>query len=179
MRRSRYTVYVLMTLMAGLVLVTAGCGAPVQEEAREARDLNFTLNDLEGNPVSLTDSDGQVRIVDFWATWCAPCKEEVPMYKELHDEYGDRGVRIISISMDYEEDLNSVKEFVAKYEIQYTSLMDDGEVSRQYGAEGLPATYLIDQQGRMVKSFIGVKPKRVLVNLIEGLLADGAGEAGP
>ena len=173
MRRSIYPVSVLMILIAGLVLVAAGCGAPVQEEDR---DLTFTLNDLDGNPVSLADSDGQVRIVDFWATWCPPCVEEVPMYKELHAEYGDRGVRILAISMDNEEDLDAVKAFVAKYEITYTSLMDDGEVSRQYEAAGLPATYLLDQKGRMVKSFVGVKPKRVLVDLIDGLLASGVDE---
>jgi peroxiredoxin len=100
------------------------------------------------------------------------------MYKELHAEYGDRGVQIISISMDDEEDLDAVKAFVSEYEITYTSLMDDGEVSLQYRAMGLPATYLMDQEGRIVKSFVGVKPKRVLVELIDGLLANGSGDAG-
>ena len=100
------------------------------------------------------------------------------MYKELHAEYGGRGLKIISISMDGDENLDAVKSFVAKYEIPYANLMDDDEVSQQFQAAGLPATYVLDRRGRVVKSFVGAKPKRVLVELIDGLLADGSGEAG-
>ena len=173
MRRSSFPVSVLWIFLAGLLLVTAGCSRP-----ESSGDLYFTLNDLDGNPVALADSDGQIRIVDFWATWCAPCREEVPMYKELHAEYGGRGVKIISISMDGEENLDAVKEFVAEFGIPYTNLMDDEDVSMRYQAAGLPATYVLDGEGNIVKQFVGAKPKRILVELLDGLLADGVVEAG-
>ena len=172
MRPFKLPLALLCTLLAALILT--GCG----QRPESGGDLYFTLNDLDGNPVALADSDGQIRIVDFWATWCAPCREEVPMYKELHAEYGERGVKIISISMDEQENLDAVKEFVAKYEIPYTNLMDDGVVSLQYKAAGLPATYVLDGEGNLIKNYVGAKPKRVLVELLDGLLANGAGVAG-
>ena len=100
------------------------------------------------------------------------------MYKELHAEYGERGVKIISISMDGEENLEAVKEFVAEYQIPYTNLMDDEIVSLNYQAAGLPATYVLDGEGNLVKNYVGAKPKRILVELLDGLLADGVGEVG-
>ena len=181
MRRSELPYSVLWTFLAGLVLVTAGCGGAADrpEPAVEADKAApaFTLNDLDGNPVSLAESGGQIRIVDFWATWCAPCREEVPMYKELHAEYGPKGVTIISISMDGDENLEAVKEFVAQYEISYTNLMDDEQVSQQFQAAGLPATFVLDGEGNIIKNFVGAKPKRILVELLDGLLEGAAGEA--
>ena len=100
------------------------------------------------------------------------------MFKELHAEYGGRGVKIISISMDGAENLDAVKEFVAEYDIPYTNLMDDEEVSQQYRAVGLPATYVVDGDGAIVKNYVGAKPKRILVELLDGLLAGDTGEAG-
>lgn len=100
------------------------------------------------------------------------------MFKELHAEYGGRGVKIISISMDGAENLDAVKEFVAEYDIPYTNLMDDEEVSQQYRAAGLPATYVVDGDGAIVKNYVGAKPKRILVELLDGLLAGDTGEAG-
>ena len=100
------------------------------------------------------------------------------MYKEIHAEYGGRGVKIISISMDGEENLEEVKKFVAKYEIPYTNLMDDEVVSLDYQAAGLPATYVLDGERNLVKNYVGAKPKRILVELLDGLLAGGQVEAG-
>ena len=180
MQRFSFPVFFLRILLAGLLLVVSGCGGGAENSspapaAGDAKAPSFVLNDLEGNPVSLADSDGQIRIVDFWATWCAPCREEVPMYKEIHAEYGGKGVKIISISMDGEENLDAVKEFVAEYGIPYTNLMDDEEVSMQYQAAGLPATYVLDGEGNIVKNYVGAKPKRILVELLDGMLAGGAG----
>jgi thiol-disulfide isomerase/thioredoxin len=183
--RSRGSMVVsgLLAVVLGMILISSGCGggestappADLEPTSRVAPD--FTLNDLDGAPFSLASSAGKVRIIDFWATWCPPCRDEMPMYKELHDEYAARGVQIIGISMDDEDNLEEVRKFVEKIGIEYQILMGTEEVSDAYAAPGLPATYVLDQDGNIVKSFVGAKPKKVLVELIEGLLNPGEGAA--
>ena len=127
----------------------------------------FTLRGLDGQEVRLADSAGQVRLVDFWATWCAPCREEIPMLNELQTQYGARGLRILAIS---DEEAAVIREFVADKDVRYTNLVGTDEVIEAYGVLGLPAAYLIDGEGRVVDSFLGPKPRRVLVEKIESLL---------
>ena len=95
---------VLTLFAAVLLLAPVGCGSPSPEPGAEAAGAGpvsigegdpapaFTLEDLEGNPVHLADSTGQVRLLDFWATWCAPCREEIPMLNELHEKFSDQGL---------------------------------------------------------------------------------------
>lgn len=163
-----------------VLLVTAGCGGSGTDPAAVAEPAEgppmapaFTLPDLDGNTVSLSDSDGNVRIIDFWATWCAPCREEVPMYKELHAEFGDRGVTILALSRD-DEGPEVVREFVEEYDIPYVNLLADENLADEFGVVGLPHTFVVDGEGRIVKYFVGPKPKRVLVEWIEKLLAESA-----
>jgi peroxiredoxin len=173
------SVYGLLAVVCGLILISSGCGGgestapPADPEPTSRVAPDFTLNDLDGAPFSMVSNSGKVRIVDFWATWCPPCIDEMPMYKELHDEYAARGVQIIGISMDDEDHLERVREFIEKIGIEYEILMGTEEVQDAYEVPGLPATYVLDQEGNIVKSFVGTKPKKVLVELIEGLLDHG------
>ena len=141
---------------------------PAEGEATTAPD--FTLEALDGREVRLSDSSGKVRLIDFWATWCAPCREEIPMLNELQASYGERGFQILAIS-DEEEQL--IREFVEEHGVEYTNLIGTEEVAEAYGVLGLPAAYLLDGEGRVVESFIGPKPRSVLAKKIEALL-DGA-----
>jgi peroxiredoxin len=130
---------------------------------------DFRLPDVDGNPVSLSDYDGRVRLVDFWATWCAPCREEVPMFKEFHEQYGPRGFTLLAISMDDDESL--VQEFVAEYDIPYPNLLGDEEVERTFGPiVGYPMAFLLDRDGKIVERFVGAKPREVLEGKILELL---------
>ena len=161
-------------LLALVVACTGGTPTPVADGPRVAPD--FALQDLDGNTVKLSDSAGQIRIVDFWATWCPPCLEEIPMYKEIHEEYGSKGVRILGVSLD-DEGAEQVRPFAEQNQIPYTLLVgeDAQEVADEFGAPGLPTTYVIDGQGRIAWSATGVKPKRVLIEKIESLLASTSG----
>lgn len=159
-------------VLVGGMLVFAGCGtgggssAPAPTaEARMAPE--FTLPDVRGGEVRLSDSAGKVRLVDFWATWCAPCKEEIPMFKELHQTYGEQGFAIVAIS---DENAEIVKEFVEAKEIPYTNLVDPGEISQDYGVVSLPTAFLVDGEGRIVEEFRGTKPRRILEARIRELL---------
>ncbi len=130
---------------------------------------DFTLQSLDGEPFRLSETDGKIRLIDFWATWCAPCREEVPMLNDLQADYGDQGLLILAIT---DEETEVVRDFVQEYGVEYLNLIGTGEIAEAYGVLGLPAAYLVDAEGRLVKSFLGPKPRRVLVEQIEALLGD-------
>jgi peroxiredoxin len=171
-----------MLVLAAGILVVVGCttgDASVSQLASMAESADggddqgtiapeFTLPMLNGENLSLADTHGQVRLIDFWATWCAPCREEVPMLNELQASYADRGFRIIAIS---DEDADAIRDFVSDNEVAYTNLVGTEEIMEAYGVLGLPAAYLLDAEGRVIESFIGPKPRRVLEEKIEALLA--------
>src|SRR5262245_12186924 len=111
-------------IVVACTLVAAGCGggtaAPSAEKAEPAVAAkmapDFALPDLEGHTVHLSDSAGKVRLVNFWATWCAPCREEIPTFKELHQTYGPRGLTVLAISS---EGADVVAPFVKENGIPY------------------------------------------------------------
>ncbi|WP_353193559.1 TlpA disulfide reductase family protein [Pandoraea pnomenusa] len=106
----------------------------------------FTLPALDGKPHALSEWRGRVVILNFWATWCPPCREEIPAMGAVARQYRERGLALVAIS--YKEPLATVKPFVDKLPIDGTVLLDtDGAVYKRFGAIGLPATYLIDRAG--------------------------------
>jgi len=156
-----------MILLAGCSGGT-GPAAPVEHKAAPA----FTLVDLDGAPVSLADSHGQVRLVDFWATWCAPCKEEIPWLIEFHRSYGEQGFKIIAINP--EEGADVVRPFVEAREIPYTNLVGTDEsfeaVRESYEVISYPTAYLIDGEGNIVMDFRGTKSKKIVERKIREML---------
>ena len=161
----------LLAAVATLLFVVA-CGpggenaAPGSSAAMETAP-EFTLTDVTGEEVNLSDFAGQVRLVDFWATWCAPCKEEIPMFKDLQQLYGEKGFKILAIS---DENAEIVRGFVESEAIPYTNLVDPGEVSTTYGVVSLPTAFLLDREGNIVEEFRGTKPRRILEGKIRELL---------
>jgi peroxiredoxin len=128
----------------------------------------FTLESVDGEQVTLSDLNGQVRLIDFWATWCAPCREEVPMFKELYATYAPQGFTIVAIAA---EDAQLVREYVQANEIAYPNLVDADEVvSDLYEVPALPSAFLLDREGRIVEEFVGPKPRKVLEKKILELL---------
>jgi len=167
----------------GLIALAGACGTgpggggdgPVTKSAVAVGQIapDFELPDLDGNPVSLSDFDGQVRLVDFWATWCAPCREEVPMFKDFHEEFGPEGFALLAISMD--DDGALVQEFVAEHDIPYPNLLGNAEVEQTFGPiVGYPMAFLLDRDGKIVETFVGAKPRKVLEEKIRKLLGQGA-----
>jgi thiol-disulfide isomerase/thioredoxin len=115
---------------------------------------NFTLEDLSGKPLSIKDFRGKVVFLNFWATWCVPCREEMPLMEALHAKFKDRGLEIVAVN--YREDKQEVEKFFAELGLTFRSLVDpDGAVSDKYGAWSLPLTYIVNRKGEFVGKAVG------------------------
>jgi peroxiredoxin len=116
----------------------------------------FSLSALDGGTVSLGELRGKVVYVNFWATWCAPCREEAPALQRLYDELRDEGFEIVAPTIDDPESREKVDAFRTQYGLAYPILLDpDRTVYRLYGATGVPETYLIDPEGNLAEAYIG------------------------
>src|SRR5882757_8393819 len=114
-----------LPLGLGLLFVVSGCGSRGTAPAAPSQAVNapdFELKDVDGKSFRFADTKGTVRLVDFWATWCAPCREEIPMFKDLHATYGSKGFTLVGIAMD-DEGLEKVKPFVDEQKITYLTLL--------------------------------------------------------
>ena len=115
---------------------------------------DFTLDDPSGKQVSLRTLRGKVIFLNFWATWCPPCVQEMPTMEKLHKTFGQKGLTVLAIN--YREDAKEVKEFFSKYKLTFIALLDlDGKVSQRYQAWGLPVTVIINKRGEIVGKVIG------------------------
>lgn len=123
-------------------------------------NLNFTLQDMNGNEVKLSDYSGKVILLDFWATWCAPCRIEIPGFIELLDKYENQGLAILGISVD--DPVDSLLLYAEEMEMDYPVLIGDGrdDVKDAFGPlYGFPTTFLIDRDGDICFQHIGFAPK--------------------
>lgn len=128
----------------------------------------FTLTDMNGKSVSLADFKGKVVILDFWATWCPPCKREIPDFIKLQSEYGSKGLQIVGIALDQP---NKVQAFVKDNGMNYPVLPGTSEVAANYGGvEGIPTTFIIDKSGKIVTKYEGFRPKETFESQIKKLL---------
>ncbi len=136
------------------------------EIGRSAPD--FSLTDINGETVSFSDFNGKVVILDFFAGWCPPCRQEIPDFIELEKSYGDKGFAMIGVALTRASD---AKEFAGKMGINYPVLVDDGKVSEAYGPiRSIPTTFVIDKAGKIVKMYIGYREKSVFEADVRGLL---------
>ncbi|TAK96153.1 MAG: TlpA family protein disulfide reductase [Aquabacterium sp.] len=134
--------YTLMATMAGLALQAA---ASVQV-ASAAPD--FTLHAMKGPNTRLQELRGRVVLVNFWATWCGPCRQEIPHLNRLHEKYKRAGLVLLGVNVD--DDPANAAAVAAKLDIQFPVLMDtDKKVSDQYDLQAMPSTYLIDRDGKV------------------------------
>ena len=118
---------------------------------------DFTIPDFNGTPRSVSDWDGKVVIVNFWATWCPPCREEIPTFVALQSEYGQRGLQFVGISMDPPE---QVRDFADTLKVNYPLLVGGDEVLTAYASYGntaglLPFSAVIDRSGKVVFTWAG------------------------
>jgi cytochrome c biogenesis protein CcmG/thiol:disulfide interchange protein DsbE len=148
--------------------VAEGAACPV--DAKRA-NLDFTLKDVNNREVTLSDFKGKVILLDFWATWCAPCKVEIPWFAEFQEKYGPAGLQVVGLSVD--DTLEKLTPFVEQFKMNYPVLQGLGhdDVQDAYGPLwGIPVTTLISRDGRICSKHTGMGSKEAFEIEIRSLL---------
>lgn len=144
----------------------------------ESFDFDFELEDVKGEMVSLGDFAGKVTIVDFWGTWCPPCREEIPSFIKLKKTYGSKGFDIVGINyegVEGEEAVEKITEFMEDHEMNYNCLIGDDETSDQVDIEGYPTTLFIDAKGKVRMKMVGLHSYEKLEAVVKILLEENQG----
>jgi cytochrome c biogenesis protein CcmG/thiol:disulfide interchange protein DsbE len=133
---------------------------------------DVSLRDADNALVELSALRGQVVVINFWATWCAPCRVEIPWFVELQERYRDRGLTMIGVSLD-DEGWAVVRPFAAAQRIPYRLALGDGRVTSAFGGiDALPSTFIVDRDGRIAVAHEGLVPKETYEQEIATLLAE-------
>jgi peroxiredoxin len=149
----------------------AGASAAACDPGAKPANFNFTLKDVNGKPFNLASLKGKVVVLDFWATWCGPCKVEIPGFVDLYTKYKDRGLAIVGLSVD--DTVEQLRPFVVQYKMNYPVLVGLGHdaIQEAYGPIwGLPTTFVIGRDGRICKKHMGLTGKEKFEKEILGLL---------
>jgi cytochrome c biogenesis protein CcmG/thiol:disulfide interchange protein DsbE len=130
---------------------------------------DFTLTQLDGKPLQLSSYRGKVILLDFWATWCDPCREEIPHFVELQNKYANQGLQIIGVSMD--DSIDPVRPFAEQFHMNYPVVMGNAKTGELFGGVlGLPITFLIGRDGHIYNKHIGATKATVFETEIKALL---------
>ena len=157
------TILVLALLIYGLMAQPGGSlqtGTPVP---------SFQLTDLNGTPMSLEAQRGNVAVLNFFASWCSPCREEAPVLEQVWRDYQDQGVQFLGIA--YKDAAPKAAAFLDSFDVTYPNALDPGgRTAQAYGVTGVPETFVIDQEGRLVRHFIGSVTGEGLARELDKLL---------
>jgi thiol-disulfide isomerase/thioredoxin len=135
---------------------------------------DFTLESLEGKNIQLSGYKGQAVLLNFWATWCGPCKIEMPWFVELQKEYGPQGLQIVGVAMD-DASKDDIAKFVKEMGVNYPILIGKEAVGNQYGGVNvLPTTFFINRDGKIVAREFGLQSRSLFVDNIKKSLAQGS-----
>jgi len=133
---------------------------------------DFTLMSLDGTPVTLSKLKGQVALINIWATWCPPCRAEMPTIETAYEQYRDQGFTVLAVNL--QEDPRSVATFMQQYKLTFPALLDlDGQVSRTYQAFSLPSSFFVDKKGVIRAVYRGPMPRSVIAGTVKQLLREG------
>jgi peroxiredoxin len=136
----------------------------LEADDHKRQQADFTLTDLEGKPWSLKSLQGKVVLVNFWATWCPPCRKEMPDLESLNKQFQKQGLVILAIS---NEDASKVKTFIAEQGISYAVLLDPGrKVNTLFHVMGIPKTFIYDRSGKLAAESIDMRTPKQLLGLL-------------
>lgn len=176
-------------LSAGLVLFSCDNQAQTKEtdslqtkETKQEEDTrkekkntfqkapDFALKNSKGETVRLSSFKDKVIILNFWATWCGPCRQEIPGFVDLYKKYNEKGLEIIGVSVD-QNGWDAVTPFVKNYQINYPIFMFNMQVIKDYGGiRGIPTTFIINRDGGIVEKIVGLRPDAYFVQKVKELL---------
>jgi cytochrome c biogenesis protein CcmG, thiol:disulfide interchange protein DsbE len=152
----RRTMHILRILPAALLLAACGDapgGGPVRVGSAAP---SYAAEVLDGERTGLANLRGRPVLLNVWATWCHPCRKEIPALEQLHQAYGGRGLQVVGVSIDQGDQEQGIREFMQEYGASYPVWLDpDGEVQTVFSTVGVPSTFLIDPDGRVVWKHVG------------------------
>ena len=162
---------VAVMLWAGIyVSRKSNGGAPAGSQLRGQLAPDFELQTLDGKNMKLSDFRGKAVLLNFWATWCGPCKIEMPWFVDLQKQYGPQGLQIVGVAMD-DSSNEDIAKFVKEMDVNYPILLGKEAVGQSYGGVGvLPTTFFIDRDGKFVGREFGLQSRSVFVDHIKEAL---------
>ncbi len=165
-------------LVTAVILLLSNCGGDSSSETESASQTGkvatartrdkFILYDIRGNQRKWSEFIGRPFIINFWATWCGPCRSEMPLLKKIYEEYHPQGLEIIGISIDHQR--NRVAPFVEQFKIPYVILYTDNNAPRKLKlGQGIPMTIFFDAEGNETGRIVGAQPPQVFYKEVEKL----------
>lgn len=145
-----------------------------ETEKETTKAVDFTVESFDGNAVNLSDKFGKPLVVNFWATWCGPCKSEMPLFNRLYNEYkGKVNFMMINLTDGFQDTKEKVKEFIDNSGYEFPVYYDTKQqAAYTYGVSSIPATLFIDSDGEITRGILGAMDEKSLRNFIEELLGD-------
>lgn len=174
-RRIIYII-ILMVSLAWILVSTDRTGVSTAGQIPAPREgflaPGFSLQTTEGETISLSDYRGQAVLLNLWATWCPPCRAEMPAIQKMYEKYKDQGFIVLAINMTYQDTPTAVEPFVQEYGLTFPILLEpNGDTAAQYELRSLPSSFFIDRNGIIQEVIIGGPMAEALLNTrIESLL---------
>jgi peroxiredoxin len=158
-RRALY-IFILLTALAWIFISADRTGTSTAGEIPAPRQgflaPDFTLETTAGETITLSDLRGQTVLVNLWATWCPPCRAEMPAIQKMYEEYKEQGFVVLGVDMTYQDDPSAVPPFIQENQLTFPILMDTtGQVAQQYELRSLPSSFFIDRNGIIQEVVIG------------------------
>lgn len=183
-RFTRTTLWILGASLAAATALVLWQGnaarkvAPEPDAEQRTRIPNLAFVDLDGNAGNLNDYRGKIVVVNFWASWCPPCRKEMPDLVRISKKYASNGVVVLGVAMDV-GGLDGVRRFLQEFDVTYPVVTPQGDPSELSSVRGLPTTWLIDKKGRIAVIYAGAMKEDVFRQGIDRLLAEPPGTAEP
>jgi thiol-disulfide isomerase/thioredoxin len=170
LKKNLLTVVVVIVVAVALFFIVRRHGVPAAASAQQGVAApDFSLTDLNGRPLALSSYRGKVVLLDFWATWCVPCREEIPHLIDLQNKYGSQGLQIVGVSMD--DSPEPVRDFYQHFKMNYPVVMGDARTGELYGGVlGLPIAFVVGPDGKITSKHIGATDISVLEKEVVKLL---------
>ncbi len=153
MKRSILTWLIIISFSMGGAFLLSRCSEG-EKEPSSGLAADFSLKSFEGREITLSQLKGKVVLLDFWATWCGPCRESIPHLIQLYKDYRESGFEVVGLNVD-KGDREVVRRFILSMDIPYPVVTAPEDVVRSYRVTGIPATFLIDKQGKIRERVVG------------------------